>query len=74
MSSTNKNMTDIKIAKTLYKDIASLIQQSRSYIALTINREITVLNFNIGKSISNCLLKNKRAGYGEPLLPIYPSN
>jgi predicted nuclease of restriction endonuclease-like (RecB) superfamily len=68
MSSKNENIKDVQIAKTLYKDIAALIEQSRSYVALTINREITVLNYNIGKTISNCLLKNKRAGYGETVI------
>ena len=68
MSNKNKNPSDIQITKMLFKDVAALIEQSRSYVALTINREITVLNYNIGKMISNCLLKNKRAGYGETVV------
>lgn len=47
----SNNLKDILIAKSLHKDIATLIEQSRSYVALTINREITVLNYNISKTI-----------------------
>jgi len=68
MSNKNKNPNDIQIAKMLFKDVAALIEQGRSYVALTINREITVLNYNIGKTINNCLLKNQRAGYGETVI------
>jgi len=56
----NNNLKAVQISKSLYMDIAVLIEQSRSFVALTINREITILNYNIGKTISISLLKYKR--------------
>ena len=74
MSNKNKNPSDIQITKMLFKDVAALIEQSRSYVALTINREITVLNYNVGKAISNCLLKIKGQVMAKLLMQIYLSN
>ncbi len=68
MEKSNEKNNDTKIANALYKDIAILIDQSRKRVSLTINTEITILYFTIGKTINRHLLKNKRAGYGETII------
>ena len=53
---------------SLYEAIRSLVLISRNAIAITVNRELTLLYWNIRKSISTDILKHKRAGYGEQVI------
>ena len=62
MAKIKNSLSQIKIAKLLYKDISTLTEQSRIGIALAVNKEITMLYWQIGKTIKTSLLKNKRAG------------
>ncbi|MBS1644634.1 MAG: DUF1016 family protein [Bacteroidetes bacterium] len=55
-------------APSLYEAIRSLVLISRNTIAISVNRELTLLYWNIGKSISTDILKHKRAGYGEQVI------
>ncbi len=53
----------------LFKSITSLINQTRSAVAQTVNKELTLLYWNIGKSINDDILNNNRADYGKKLIP-----
>ena len=52
----------------LFETIKSLIQESKANLARTVNRELTMLYWSIGKQIKTAVLNNKRAGYGEQVI------
>ena len=52
----------------LYREIRSLIEQSRQRVAATVNAEVTLLYWHVGKKIREDILKNKRAGYGRQVV------
>jgi hypothetical protein len=68
MAKIQSKLSDARLAEVLYKDISLLIEQSRTRVALTVNQEITLLYWRIGRTISTSLLKNKRAEYGETII------
>jgi predicted nuclease of restriction endonuclease-like (RecB) superfamily len=53
----------------LLNSIIGLIDQTRHTVAKTINQELTLLYWNIGKTINDDILKNDRADYGKKLIP-----
>jgi predicted nuclease of restriction endonuclease-like (RecB) superfamily len=59
---------EIKTLLPIANDIKLLIETSRQNVALTINSEITLLYWNIGKRINDEVLKNNRAGYGKQVI------
>lgn len=63
----NKNLTEINSAKVFDK-IAGLIEQARRKVASTINQEMVLLYWNIGKTIKEEIMKSKRAEYGEKIV------
>ncbi len=48
----------------LFEQVKSLIEQSRRSVAVSVNAELTLLYWHVGKTISQDLLDNKRAEYG----------
>lgn len=52
----------------LYDDVCQIIDNVRSRIATTINAEVCLLNWNIGKRIKEDVLYNKRAEYGKEIV------
>ncbi len=52
----------------LFQSITLLIDSSRKRVASTINSELTLLYWNIGKEINQNILQNKRADYGKQVL------
>jgi len=52
----------------LLQSIVSLIDSARKRVATTINSELTLLYWNIGKHINEDILQNKRAGYGKQVI------
>ena len=58
---TNKN-------DKLFFDISALINESKSFVAYTVNSTLTMLYWNIGSKIKEDILKNKRAEYGEEII------
>ncbi len=53
----------------LFEDIKRLIDEARKQVAQTVNAGLTATYWNIGKRINDDVLKNKRAEYGEQILP-----
>ncbi len=68
MPKNKSYISDIKIVEGLYNDISFLIEQSKKHVALVVNKEMTLLYWYIGKTISTSLLKTKRADYGESII------
>ena len=58
----------IKNNENLLQSIVSLIDSARKRVATTINSELTLLYWNIGKHINEDILQNKRAGYGKQVI------
>lgn len=52
----------------LFGDIRSLIEQSRQQVAVTVNAEMTLLYWQVGKRINDDILKNNRAEYGRQIV------
>jgi predicted nuclease of restriction endonuclease-like (RecB) superfamily len=52
----------------LLNSIIDLIDKTRHVVAKTVNQELTLLYWNIGKSINIEILKNDRADYGKKLI------
>ncbi|TRX39748.1 PDDEXK nuclease domain-containing protein [Flavobacterium restrictum] len=60
---------DTNDAPKLLNSIIGLIDQTRHIVAKTVNQELTLLYWNIGKTINDDILKNDRADYGKKLIP-----
>lgn len=62
-------MSDIHLqSKNLFNAIATLIDDARVRVASTVNSELTLLYWNIGKQINDDILKNGRANYGQTII------
>ena len=57
------------ISGDLISDIRSLIETARHTVAAAVNASLTLLYWQIGKRICQDILKEKRARYGEEILP-----
>jgi predicted nuclease of restriction endonuclease-like (RecB) superfamily len=55
-------------AAPLIGDIRTLIEETRSAVAVTVNTAMTLLYWRIGKRICEDILGNQRAGYGDEIL------
>ncbi len=60
----------MKLIKTneIFTSIKELINQTKQDIAISVNSALTLLYWNIGKSINDDILKNKRANYGKQVV------
>jgi predicted nuclease of restriction endonuclease-like (RecB) superfamily len=68
ISTKNKQNLSIKTDEVLFNEIRSLIEQTRSRVATTVNSALVLMNWHIGKRISDEVLKNKRAEYGKEIV------
>jgi predicted nuclease of restriction endonuclease-like (RecB) superfamily len=60
----SKEITPIQLGT----EIKQLIEQSRQNVAVTVNAELTMLYWNVGKRINEDILKNNRAEYGKEIV------
>ena len=58
----------VKSVATLVADVRSLIDGARERAAATVNAELTLLYWHIGRRIAKEVLKGKRADYGQEIL------
>jgi predicted nuclease of restriction endonuclease-like (RecB) superfamily len=63
-----KEKSPQKPDEVLFDEIRSLIEQTRSRVAQTVNSALVLMNWHIGKRISDEVLKNKRAEYGKEIV------
>jgi len=54
--------------KELVHNIIELIDKTRQQVAQSVNVQLTMMYWHIGKQINDDLLKNKRAEYGKRLI------
>lgn len=59
---------DQSLEKQLYYDVCSIIEEARYRVAVYVNSEASMMNWNVGKRIKEDILLNKRAQYGEQVL------
>ncbi len=57
-----------KLVPELYSDVCQIIDNTRHRLATTVNAEICLLHWTIGKRIKEDILNNKRAEYGKEVL------
>jgi len=53
---------------TIFKDIKTLIEQTKKNVAVSVNSALTMIYWQIGKYINDEILKNKRADYGKEVV------
>ena len=64
-----KKVTDLAVISTeLIGDIRTLIEETRSAVAVTVNAGLTMLYWRIGKRVNEEILKGKRADYGAEII------
>ena len=54
--------------QNLYSGIAGLIKQAKTRVAVKLNSELTLLYWNVGKSINEFVLNSNRAAYGKQII------
>ncbi|MFR1602304.1 MAG: DUF1016 N-terminal domain-containing protein [Odoribacter splanchnicus] len=59
---------DHNLENQLYDDVCNIIEQARYRVAVYVNSEASMMNWNVGKRIKEDVLLNKRADYGEQVL------
>lgn len=63
-----QNIEINKDVQNLYGNIAELIKQAKTRVAITANAELTLLNWTVGKSVNDFILQGNRAPYGKQIL------
>jgi len=61
-------MDKVEIIVDIFNRIVELIEQARKGVATTINEEMVLLYWNIGKAIREEIIKSKRAKYGKQIV------
>ena len=84
MSNEKKRPTSRKLVPTnagvsvvpadLLTDVRALIEQARDATARAVNSALVLVYWSIGDRIRRDILKNKRADYGEQILPTCRQN
>ena len=66
---SSKKTASLRINQNpLFSKIATLIQESKQRVAISINSELTMLYWNIGNHIKTEILNNRKADYGQKIL------
>ena len=60
----------MSLAKTenIFKDIKTLIEQTKQNVAIKVNSALSMMYWQIGKYINDDILQNKRADYGKEIV------
>jgi len=58
----------LSAADSLIEDIRTLIEETRSAVAVTVNAGLTVMYWQVGKRIQEDVLKSERASYGDEIV------
>ncbi len=62
-----ENIDNINI-DALYNDVAGMIERAKQQVAIHVNTELVILNWNIGNRIKVELLNNKKPEYGKQVI------
>jgi predicted nuclease of restriction endonuclease-like (RecB) superfamily len=63
-----RKLVESNLSDKLFREVRTLIEQSKKMVSLTVNQELTLLNWSIGKLVHHTLLKEHRAEYGEKII------
>lgn len=66
---SDKTISKLKKDAALFEDLTTLIEQSRKQVAVAANSAVVYLYWQIGRRINTEILKNKRAGYAQQIVP-----
>ena len=58
----------LSAADFLIEDIRTLIEETRSAVAVAVNAGLTVMYWRVGKRIQEDVLKSERASYGDEIV------
>ncbi len=64
-----KSTSILRLNEKLLGDLRDLIQETRQNVARNINSALVMLYWRVGKRIRQDILKEKRAEYGEEIVP-----
>lgn len=56
------------INQKLFNEIKTIVAQSKQQIAVSVNATMSMMYWQVGKSINNHILNNKRAAYGKQIV------
>ena len=65
---SNSMLQDTPQSDILVGDLRQLIEDARTAVAITVNAELTMLYWKIGKRINEDILEGERAPYGEAIV------
>lgn len=57
-----------KIEKELFQQISEIIENSQKAVAVSVNAEMTLRNWLVGKSVNKVILQSHRAEYGKEVM------
>ena len=61
-------MKTLEKSKNIFKKVATLIEDTRKKVAQTINDEMIILYWNVGKIVKEAIIKDHRAEYGKQIV------
>jgi len=61
-------LTSIEAGKQLFGDVRQFIEQAKKRVSATVNSELTLLYWQVGKRVSNEVLEGDRAEYGQQII------
>ena len=62
------NLYETKEINSIYNDIAVMIEKAKDKVVVSINTERNILNWNIGKYITQNILNNQKPQYGKSIM------
>ncbi|WP_258237385.1 PDDEXK nuclease domain-containing protein [Arcobacter sp. AHV-9/2010] len=62
------DMNKLTPNQNLFKHIKNLIEQTKQNVAVAVNSSMTLMYWNIGKTINDEILENQRAEYGKEII------
>lgn len=68
MAKKEKPVVHHIVAAELFNDISKLIEQTKGAVAMTVNRELSMLYWSIGRTICLKVLEGRRASYGDQIV------
>jgi len=69
MSARTVMTKSLQISESLFQDLRSLIIEARQDVARQVNSALVLLYWRVGQRIRKDILKEKRADYGEEIVP-----
>lgn len=66
----NRDMLKVSqvMTQSLIQDLCQIVDQTRNYVATTVNHGLTLMYWHIGERINRGVLENQRAEYGKQIV------